>query len=220
MRSRGWSGQWPASDEEAISRILDAADELVAENASVLRIADVARALGVTRQTVYRYFPHPEAIRLAGAMRAADGFFDRLAKQVGGMTDPVAVMVECVASAVERLTGDPQFDALVTARGPGAHPVSLTSDTALTFARTILHRFDIDWEQHGFDTTGRDRLAELSIRTVHSILVDPGDPAREGVELRRFVASWLGPAILYPGLARTVGAITAPEVSPPTPMRC
>ena len=53
----GWSGDTPSSDEEAIARILDTAEVIVAERGSAVRIADVARSLGVTRQTVYRYFP-------------------------------------------------------------------------------------------------------------------------------------------------------------------
>lgn len=42
MRSRGWAGSTPTSDEEAIDRILNAVDEVVAEHGSVLRRADVA----------------------------------------------------------------------------------------------------------------------------------------------------------------------------------
>lgn len=55
MRSRGWARVTPSSDEEAISRILTAVDEEVAEHGAAIRLADVARRLGVTRQTVYRY---------------------------------------------------------------------------------------------------------------------------------------------------------------------
>ena len=54
MRSRGWAGSTPASDEEAISRILTAVDEEVAQRGPAIRLVDVARRLGVTRQTVYR----------------------------------------------------------------------------------------------------------------------------------------------------------------------
>ena len=45
MRSHGWGGNTPASDEEAIERILDAADNIIGESGSSMRIADVARAL-------------------------------------------------------------------------------------------------------------------------------------------------------------------------------
>jgi len=214
MRSRGWSGRWPASDEEAITRILDAADDLVAESGTTLRIADVARALGVTRQTVYRYFPGSEALLVASAMRAADGFIDQLAEHVRGLSDPVEAMVESVSYSVEQLADDRQFENLLTRRQGGTVTTSLTSDTALAFARTILRRFDIDWETHGFDEAALDELAELSLRTMHSILVDPGQPPRDGITLRRFVARWLGPAILYPRLTRVVDVITKPVASP------
>ena len=74
MRSHGWSGNPPASDEDAIARILVSADRIVAQRGSSMSIADVARDLGVTRQTVYRYFPSTEALLVACAMQKADGF--------------------------------------------------------------------------------------------------------------------------------------------------
>jgi hypothetical protein len=43
VRSHGWSGNAPATDEKAIDRILDAADDIIAERGSSMRIADVAR---------------------------------------------------------------------------------------------------------------------------------------------------------------------------------
>jgi AcrR family transcriptional regulator len=198
MRSRGWAGTMPASDADAMTRILDAADEVVAERGSAMSIADVARRLGVTRQTVYRYFPGTDALLIASAMRSADGFIDRLAEHVGGQRDPVAAMVESAAFAVEHLAGDPQFENLLTQRRPDGVITSLTSDAALTFGRSIIRRFDVDWELHGFDDAALDELAELSLRTLHSILLDPGQPPRDGITLRRFIARWLGPAILYP----------------------
>jgi AcrR family transcriptional regulator len=201
MRSHGWSGDTPASD---------AVDQIVAEPGASLRIADVARTLGITRQTVYRYFPTAEALLVTSAMRSADGFIGRVEERVRGMTDPVAALVESVAFAVENLAGDRQFETLLTRRGKGDAITSLTSDTALTFGRSILHRFDVDWESYGFDEAALDELAEMSLRTLHSILIDPGDPARQGPILRRFVARWLGPAILYPHFAQSMKAIQVP----------
>ena len=205
MRSHGWSGNTPASDEEAINRILDAADQIVAERGSSLRISDVARSLGVTRQTVYRYFPTAEALLVTSAMRSADGFIDRVEERVRGLTDPVTAMVESVSFAAENLAGDRQFENLLAQRADGGAVTSLTSETALTFSRAILHRFDVDWRVHGFDEAALDELAEISLRTLHSLLIDPGEPPREGIALRRFVARWLGPAILYPRLAQAMG---------------
>lgn len=198
MRSRGWAGTRPRSDEEAIDRILNAVDEVVTESGSAIRLADVARKLGVTRQTVYRYFPNADALLIASAMRAADGFIDQVFEHVGGGNDPVTAIVDCVAFGVDKLAGDPQLEGLLASRPEGQALTSLTSDTAITFCLSFFHRLDVDWTLHGFDETSLRELAEMTLRTVQSILTDPGPDPRDAVSLRRFVARWLGPAILYP----------------------
>ena len=188
----------PSSDEEAISRILAAVDEEVAEHGSAIRLADVARRLGVTRQTVYRYFPNADALLIASSMRAVNGFIDQVAQHVSGLNDPVTAVVESVAFGVENLAGDPQLENLLTPRNEGEAATSLSSDTAISFCLSAFHQFDVDWKLHGFDTTALHELAEMTLRTVQSLLTDPGQRQRDGTALRRFIARWLGPAILYP----------------------
>ncbi|OBI12453.1 TetR family transcriptional regulator [Mycobacterium sp. E2327] len=209
MRSHGWAGNTPASDEEAIERILDAADRIIDERGQAMGIADVARALGVTRQTVYRYFPGTQALLVASAMRSADGFLDRLATQLEGVTDPVVAVTEGMAFAIERLASDNQLAFVLRHRG--GQGVSIISDTALAFGRSMLHRFDIDWEHYGFDEAGLDELNEFSLRVLHSFLTDPGRPPRSGADLRRYLTRWIGPAIAYPQLVRTMDALSGAE---------
>ena len=200
MRSRGWAGVTPSSDEEAISRILDAVDDEVAQHGPGIRLADVARRLGVTRQTVYRYFPNADALLIASAMRAVNGFIDQVIERANGLNDPVAAIVESVSFG-ENLAGDPQLEALLTRRAEGETAISLTSDTAMAFCLSVFRRLDVDWALHGFhDDAALDELAEMVLRTVQSLLTDPGQSRRNGIALRRFVTRWLGPAILYPRL--------------------
>lgn len=194
--------EFPRVAETApIARILDAVDEVAAEHGSAIRLADVARKLGVTRQTVYRYFPNADALLIASAMRAVDGFIDQVVEHVRGVNDPVSALVECISFAVGTLTGDLQLEGLLTRRQEGEAVTSLTSDTARTFCLSFLGRLDVDWQLHGFDSAALDELAEMTLRTVQSLLIDPGQPARNDRALRRFVARWLGPAILYPRMA-------------------
>ncbi len=207
VRSHGWSGNTPASDEEAITRILDKAGEIIAERGSAMRIADVARELGVTRQTVYRYFPGTEALLIATAMRTADGFLGQLAGHVHGLTDPADAMVEGVAFAIETLGEDKQIGFMLSKREQGEVSVSITSDTALSFSRSMLHRFDVDWAANGFDDAALDELSQFSMRVMHSFLIDRGDTLRDGADLRRFLARWMGPSIVYPRLQQAVGAL-------------
>ncbi len=214
MRSHGWAGNTPASDEEAIERILDAADKIIDERGAATRITDVARALGVTRQTVYRYFPGTQALLVATAMRSADGFLDRLASHLDGVTDPVLAMTEGLAFAIEELASDNQLEFVLNRRHRGDQAISIISDTALAFGRSMLHRYDIDWEHYGFDEAGLDELNEFCLRVLHSFLVDPGRPARAGDDLRRYLTRWIGPAIAYPQMVRAMDALRDPGAAP------
>jgi AcrR family transcriptional regulator len=208
VRSHGWSGNTPTSDEEAITRILDAADEIIAERGSAMRIADVARSLGVTRQTVYRYFPGTEALLLATAMRSGDGFLEQLAAHVSEESDPVTAIVEGLAFAIEQLSVDDRIGFMLTKRSQGAVAPSISSDTALAFSRSMLHRYPVDWAANGFDEAAIGELAEFTLRVLYSFLIDGGQAPREGEELRRFLARWVGPAVSYPRFAETMGALT------------
>jgi AcrR family transcriptional regulator len=211
VRSHGWAGNTPASDEEAIERILDTADRIIGERGSAMRIADVARTLGVTRQTVYRYFPGTEALLVATAMRSADGFLGHLAAHVKGITDPVVAIIEGLALGIEELASDSQVKFVLQQRTRDGQTVSIMSDTALAFSRSMLHRYDVDWEQRGFDEAGLDELAEFCLRLMHSFLVDPGRPSRSGTDLRRYLTRWVGPAVAYPQLARAMDGLRASE---------
>ncbi len=176
-------------------------DEQVTEHGPAIRLADVARRLGVTRQTVYRYFPNADALLIASSMRAVNGFIDQLVEHVRGLNDPVTALIESVSFGVENLSGDPQLESLLTGRQEGAAVISMTSDTAIAFCLSVFHRLDVDWALHGYDATALKELAEMTLRTVQSLLTDPGQAPRRGIALRRFVSRWLGPSIFYPRVA-------------------
>ncbi len=207
MRSHGWSGDTPSSDDEAIERILDAAEAIVAARGSAVRIADVARSLGVTRQTVYRYFPSSEALLLTTAMRSADGFLDRLAAHLSGQTDPVRAVVEGMAFAVECLADDTRLAFVLNQSVGESHSHPVISDAPLAFARSMLHRLDVDWAAHGYSEAGLDELSEFCLRLLNSFLVVRGKHSRSGKELRCYLTRWIGPAIAYPQLARAMDSI-------------
>jgi AcrR family transcriptional regulator len=213
MRSHGWSGDTPASDEEAIDRILRAAEKLLDERGPSLRIADVARTLGVTRQTVYRYFPNAEQLVLTASMRSEDGFLARLAAHVHGLTEPVQAVIEGMAFAIENLADDQHIKFILTGRSQAGASAPIASDTAMAFCRLMFHRYDIDWAAHGYDDAALDELSEFCLRLLYSYIAD--DARHNGDELRAFLIRWLGPAILYPRLAGALG----PLAVKPTPVR-
>ena len=195
MRTHGWSGSAPATDDEAVARILDAASKAVDERGSDVSIADVARTLGVTRQTVYRYFASTEALLVAAAVHAADDFLDRLAEHLHGLTDPVDAVTEAIATALEWLPKDKHIGLLIAPGRADEHTASVTSDVALTFANAMLRRFDVDWAALGFTDDGLDELAEHLLRIIQSFILDPGRPPRTGEALREYLRRWVGSAV-------------------------
>jgi len=58
-----------------------------------------------------------------------------------------------------------------------------------------LQRFDVDWAAAGFAEGRLDELVEIMLRTLQSLIVDPGRPPRTGPELRRFLEDWIAPSV-------------------------
>jgi AcrR family transcriptional regulator len=198
MRTHGWSGSAPATDEEAIARILAAAGRAVDERGAEISIADVARTLGVTRQTVYRYFPSTDALLVAAAVHAAGDFLDRLAAHLQGITDPVDAVTEAIATALEWLPKDKHIGLLIEPGQAHAHTESVTSEVALQFANEVLRRFDVDWVAAGFGDDELNELAEHLLRIIQSFVIDPGRPPRTGEQLRGYLRRWVGAAVGQP----------------------
>lgn len=195
MRTHGWSGSAPATDDEAIARILDAAGKAIDAKGADFSIADVARTLGVTRQTVYRYFPSTETLLVAAAVHAATDFLDRMAIHLQGITDPVDAIAEGIATALEWLPKDKHIGLLIVPGRADAHTESVTSDVALRFANSMVRRFDVDWAGLGFSDADLDELAEHLLRIIQSFVIDPGRPPRQGAELRDYLRRWVGSAV-------------------------
>ena len=155
----------------------------------------MARTLGVTRQTVYRYFPSTDALLQASAKRGAADFQDRLAHHLRGLTEPVDAVVEGIATAIEWLPKEKHMGLLLARDRANAFTPEVTSDVAMEFARTMLRRFDVDWAHLGFADSDLDELAEHLLRTLQSFVIDPGRPPRRGVELRDYLRRWVAAAL-------------------------
>jgi AcrR family transcriptional regulator len=195
VRTHGWSGSAPASDDEAVERILAAASKAIDERGADISISDVARTLGVTRQTVYRYFPSTDALLVAAAVHAAGGFQDRLAAHLHGITDPADAIAEAVATVLEWLPQDKHLGLLIMPGQPNPHTESMTSDVALDFGHSMVRRFDVDWAGLGYSDADLSELVEHLLRVIQSFVIDPGRPPRKGAELRRYLRRWVGGAM-------------------------
>ena len=192
----GWRGDPPGSEAEARERIVGAAMRCVDRyGPAKTGLSDVARELGVTRQTVYRYFAGIDDLLAAVARSAADGYLDRLARHLARVTDPVEAVVEALAVTIERLPDERYLGVLVTAGRSGRFFAGVTSPEAVGFARSLLERTAVDWQEAGYGRAELDELAEFALRVLLSLILDPGTPRRSGSALRGFLRRWAGPAI-------------------------
>ncbi|MGV0627149.1 TetR/AcrR family transcriptional regulator [Mycolicibacter minnesotensis] len=191
MRTRGWGGKVPASDEDAVARILAATRRTIDLHGEQTSIADVARTLGVTRQTVYRYFPSTDELLSATAADGVGVFLDQLAEALAGITDPGEAVAEGVALTLERLPHDPYLGLLLRTQPASAFAVTVTTDTGRTFGHSLLNRLDVDWAE--FDEQSVDDIIEMVLRTLQSFILAPL-PA-PGQELRRLLGRWIAPAV-------------------------
>lgn len=194
MRTHGWGGATPASDQEALDRILDAADEAIAARGANIRITDVARELGVSRQTVYNYFPNTIALVQAAANRSGMKFIERCADHLKGITEPVDALLEGVAFTLEWLPSDKNVQ-LLLAHDFGQVSAGITSDMAIQFGHGILQNLDVDWAELGLGDEALDFMAEYMLRILQSFMIDPGRPPRRDKALREHLSRWIAPVL-------------------------
>ncbi|MDL9936466.1 TetR/AcrR family transcriptional regulator [Gordonia sp. ABSL1-1] len=196
MRTHGWGGRPPVTDDEAVARILAATRTTIDARGVSTSLADVARALGVTRQTVYRYFAGTDELLAATALDAVDGLLNRMADRLRGITAPDVAIVDGIAGVLEELAAD-NYVGLLFRPGHVSLPVvgEITSEMGRQFARSMVDRLDVDWGGEGFGEAELDIVAEIVLRALQSMLLDAGSPPRTGADRRRFLDVWCGAAI-------------------------
>lgn len=199
MRAHGWGGLPPADAEEARARILASARERLAESGTT-NISEVAEALGVTRQTVYRYFPTSDDLLNAAATDAVVELEGQLVKHVvehlartGG--DAADAAVEIVAYVYEHLRDDPALNRLIAPGRIGLTVAGLTTPSAIALGRAWLTSFPVDWEAVGLTDDLHAELVEHLLRTLQSFVIDPGGSTRSSEELRAYLQRWLAPTL-------------------------
>ena len=202
MRTHGWGGDQPRDDDDARRRILTATRSRLAEPGNT-STSDVANLLGVTRQTIYRYYPTTEDLLNAAALDAVAELQDQLVEHVrrhlaatGG--DAGDAVVEVVAYVYEHLRDDPALSRLIAPGRIGQTLAGLTAPSSIVLGRSLLASFPVDWADVGLENDSLRELVEHLLRTLQSLVIDPGDPERSSDELRAYLQRWIAPALRVP----------------------
>ena len=124
--SRRWGGDRAIlDDEEARQLLLDAAAACIVRRGNTqIRMAQVSDEAGVSRSTLYRYFPSRDDLLLGLMLRRIDSALDALVRALPNPDDPVASLPQMVLVPVESVGGNPLNEALF-AQGSSAVATAL-----------------------------------------------------------------------------------------------
>lgn len=211
VRTRGWGGAPPRDEAEARRRILSATRDLLSlrSHDGSTNTSEVAAAVGVTRQTVYRYYPTTEDLLNAASLDAVSDLTADLVRHVRTHLaelgeDPGEVAVEVVAYVYEHLRDDPALNRLIAPGRIGSTLTGLTASSSILIGRSLLAELGVGWTETAGDAEVLPELVEHLLRTLQSLVLDPGEPARSGEELRAYLRRWLAPAVrAHAGLQST-----------------
>ena len=197
MGYHGWQGNPPGTEDEARRRIVKAAMACVDRvGLAKTSMSVVAAEAGVTRQTVYRYFPRLADILSAVALAGVEDFAARMARHLASFDSPAEVAVESVVFGVLEVPREPYLGLLLQAGESDFFTVAVTSPESFALGARILRDVPVDWAGAGITTDDElQGLAEVLMRLFLSFLQHPSTPALDDDQLRALVCRWIGPAL-------------------------
>ncbi|OCB32144.1 TetR family transcriptional regulator [Mycobacterium malmoense] len=201
MEPSRWWGDDRAilDDEEARRRILDAAGRCIVHRGNTqFRMGEVADEAGVSRSTVYRYFPGRDEVLLGLILSRVDDALGKLVRSLAAPDDPVRSVPEMVLARVESVDGDPLNEALFaaestalgTALEKGSEPIV---ETLLRHYQPLLDRWKSTGRLHA-DLDPRSVVQWLNATTL--FLLAPSWRYRSAADKREFVEQFVVRALV------------------------
>ncbi|MDH6283171.1 TetR/AcrR family transcriptional regulator [Prescottella agglutinans] len=187
------SGSWLSDErtEVAAGKILDAAAALFVERGvSATGMAEVAKAAGCSRATLYRYFENRRALHRAFVHREARTLGERIATTVAPIGEPRARVTEAVLLAIREVRATPTLAAWFGLGDAGlASQLASTSEVIEVLGASFLA------DVRNADDVEIARRARWLVRAIVSLLTVPGTDADDE---RAMVEQFLVPAVLPP----------------------
>ncbi len=198
--SRWWGDERAIlDDEEARKRILDAAGRCILRRGNTqVRMGEVADEAGVSRSTVYRYFPGRDEVLLGLMLKRVDNALANLVRSLPAPEDPVRSVPEMVLARIESVDGNPLNEALfaaestavATALEKGSEPIV---ELLLSHYGPLLKRWKLAGRLHD-DLDPRSIVQWLHTTTL--FLLTPSWRYRSLADKREFVEQFVVRALV------------------------
>jgi AcrR family transcriptional regulator len=204
---RPWGDDTPADSTAARTRLIEAADACIDRfGLAKTTLEDVATEANVSRQTIYRYFANRdelllEALLLELERAELDRSFDVPVEQITTAADVGAIIVESVVQTIETIRETPKLAHLLASEADSVRATFSGAAEAL-FAyheRELRPWFEMA-QAAGFMRAELDitEATEWVLRVGLSMLTVDGPVDRDADELRRYLMTYLVPALVTP----------------------
>ncbi len=186
-------------DEEARRRILDAAGRCIVRRGNTqFRMGEVSDEAGVSRSTVYRYFPSRDDVLLGLMLARVDKALGELVGSLPAPEDPVRSLPEMVLARVESVAGNPLNEALF-ADGSTAVATALEKGSEPLVELLLRHYEPLlnQWKAAGRLYADLDPRSVVQwLHTTTLFLLAPSWRYRPAADKREFVEQFVVPALV------------------------
>lgn len=194
----------PASDDSKTKpvreRLLDAAEGCLEQfGPQKTSMEDVARAAGMSRATVYRYFENRDALLLGVASRQASALAAEAINYLGQFNTISDWMVEGLLFTLRELPHRPVFASLVTSLDSSASGSLFLGSTGLVqIGVNVLQPIFANAKAQGLlrDDVDPEMLVEWLLRVLWTYLNAPSQVATDEEGMRKLFRMMLIPAVL------------------------
>ena len=197
MTTEGRPGGSVSPGGQALEAVLDAAAECyLRQGVARTSATDIARAVGISRATLYRRFGSHEAIFLAVLTRESESMADEARRHLAGITDPAEQVIEGMLFSIGQIRSRPVHaavfggDAAAWAAGQAFSEEALRriGDAGVRPLLAPALAAGVLSEEHVAD------LVDWILRILLSYAAVPGDGGRSPAEIRRQLTAWFLPA--------------------------
>jgi AcrR family transcriptional regulator len=186
--------------KDPVDTILSAARRCYLEaGISNTGMAEVARAAGVARSTLYRYFPSRNDVLVATIKQEMDAFNTSIQKKLAGFTEPADVIVEGLILAIREIPRRPLLRAVfVSDEDARARRTVWGSEVIVSFGEQLMESviqpaLDAKMLQ---DQVQPELMIEWVYRVLLSFLTLPSNWIKDEQQLRLTLHALLVPVLL------------------------